>query len=153
REVLHDDARVAVFFHDVVDADDVPVTEPAGHLRFPGGSAAGQLLLPLGEMRGPDDLLHRHVPVEQLIVAAPDHAHSAITDDRSEPVASRDQASQLRPIHAGRATQRTGTLTTYREIRRDLAARATGARPPDREPWTRRSPRTARSAPPGRRVG
>jgi hypothetical protein len=98
---LHDDARMTVLFHDVVDADDVPVAEPAGHLGFPHGAAAGHLLLPLGEMRGPGHLLHRHVPAEPLIAAPPDHAHSAFADNRLEPVAPREQAVREQAVRLG----------------------------------------------------
>ena len=76
----------------------------AGHLGFPDGAAARELLLRLGEVR-PEDLLDRHVPVQQLVAAPPDHAHPAPADDRDEPVASGQQASRLSLVH-GRPTTR-----------------------------------------------
>jgi hypothetical protein len=97
-EELHDDARMTVFLHDVVDAYDVPVAEAAGDLGFPHGAAARYLPLLLGEMRGPDHLLHRHVPPEQLIVAPPDHAHAADADNRAKPVAPREQAVRYQAV-------------------------------------------------------
>src|ERR1700678_4277879 len=95
---------MAVFLEDVVDADHIQVREAAGHLSFPEGTAAGDLLLGLGEVRRPDELFHGHLAFEQLVASLPDRAHPASADDGTEPVAPGKQTSRLSQLHVAPAT-------------------------------------------------
>jgi hypothetical protein len=54
----------------------VGVTQPGGQLGFPGGTAAGCLLLRRSEVRRPGQLLHRHVAAEELVAGLPYDTHA-----------------------------------------------------------------------------
>jgi hypothetical protein len=102
REELHDDPRAAVFLDDVVDAHDVHVPEPRGHLRLAQRAAARRLALLLAEIARPGNLLDRHVPVQRLVVGTPHRAHPAAANNGAEVVPPREEVSLKSRAHGGR---------------------------------------------------
>ena len=74
---LHDDPGPAVLLDHVVDGDDARVAEPRGGPGLAQHPPVSHLLARLVEPVGQDQLLDRHVAVEQDVVGVPHHAHAA----------------------------------------------------------------------------
>ena len=81
RHEFHDDGGPVALFHNVIDADDVRVTEPRGQLRFPHRAPARGIPLNRVHLIRPDDFLDGDIPVEQLIARPPDNTHRAAADN------------------------------------------------------------------------
>jgi len=90
RDELHDDPEAMVMLGHVVDGHDAPVIEPGRRL----GLALGPLVelgqLGLVDPGGQHDLLDRHLPVKELVVSPPHHAHAALADGLLEEVPACD---------------------------------------------------------------
>ncbi len=108
---FHHQARPAVFLEEVVDAHDVRMPEPCGHLGFPHGTLPGRFPLLRVHLRRPDDFLERHVPFQQFVPCPPDGTHPALTDNGQQPVPSGQEASRLIPTHNIAATRLGRVLT------------------------------------------
>jgi len=83
------------------------VGKAAGHLGFPDGPLAGDLLLGFGEVRRLDYFFHCHVVVEQFVAGLPDYTHFATADVGTEPVAPGEQTSRFSQLHVAAATRET----------------------------------------------
>ena len=89
-------AGLAVFLEDVVHADHVRMAEPRGHLRFSHRAAPDNVPLSIVHFRRPDNLLDRHIPVEQFVVRPPDGTHAAAADYGAKPVPVGEETLRLR---------------------------------------------------------
>lgn len=91
-----------MFLDDVVDGDDIRVMEPGRHLRFPDRAAPRVLSFRVTQVGWPDNLLNRHVAVQQFVMSTPYGPHPAVTDGLVEPIAPGEKAYLLSRIHLAR---------------------------------------------------
>jgi len=78
------------------------VIEPCRLPSFPYRTLVKGLSLPSVELRWPEDLLYRHIPVERLVTGEPHHARPAAADDSLKPIPPGDYASWLSRAHPSR---------------------------------------------------
>lgn len=93
RQVLHDQARDAVFLDDVVHGDGVRVMQLGGDAALAHGALDGLVLLGLVETGRQQQLLDRDLAAEAFVVGAPDDAHRAGADAIEEAVSVGDQTA------------------------------------------------------------
>jgi len=83
---LHDYPRPPAVLNDVIHANDVQVIKPSRRAGLAKTTLPELIPLPGAELWRPEDLLDRHVPVEELVAGQPDKAHPATADDSPQPV-------------------------------------------------------------------
>jgi hypothetical protein len=102
RDKLHHYPGTPVVLHDVVDTDQVRVVQTCRRPGLPQSAPTEGLLLGRIELRRPEDLLYRHVPMQQLVTGEPDNAHPAPAEHRPKPVLPGDKVPQLPRTHLSR---------------------------------------------------
>lgn len=90
--VLHDEEQLFALAARVVDRDQAGVVDLRGHPALAHEAAAQFVGLLPRHLVGAQQL-HRHTPVEPLVVRRPDLAHAALTDERGQRVAGGDDPS------------------------------------------------------------
>ncbi|ESU46197.1 hypothetical protein P376_5825 [Streptomyces sp. HCCB10043] len=102
---LHDDPRLAVLDHHVVDGDDGGVVDPGCGPRLAPHALVHGAVFALAEVVRYARLLHGHLAVDDLVVGPPDRAHPAVPEPRDQPVAPADQPVR-RPVRGARRSGR-----------------------------------------------
>src|SRR5439155_20613295 len=141
RHVLHDDPRMRLLVHHVVDAHDVGVVEAGDGARLAQAALVGHVLFGRAEPGWRDDFLHRDVAVQHLVVAQPDPTHATGPERTDQTVPLRDRRTGGRRHHStvpNRLTCVTPGTVCGEDVR--CAAATGGAWDPD----GRRSGRTGR---------
>ena len=114
-EQLHHDVGKPVLLHHVVGSDDVRVAQAGSGTSLAQSPLAQLLLLLLAELRREADLLDSHGPAENLVVAAPDGAHSAMADGLLEAVSTPEEPGcRVRRAHRGCPLPRSSDLSPPR---------------------------------------
>lgn len=93
---LHDEVEVLAVFAEIVDDRHSRVVKPGGGAGFPPEPFDRDLSLVLRDLLLAEEL-DRHRPVESLVVACPDLAHSAASDRIRQLVPVGDAVPRLHP--------------------------------------------------------
>lgn len=91
-DVLHDEEELLALAARVVHRDQPGVVDLRGHPALAHEPAAQLVGLLPGHLVGAQQL-HRHAPVEPLVVRRPDLSHAALSDERGQLVAAGDDTS------------------------------------------------------------
>lgn len=91
-DVLHDEEQLLALAARVVHRDQPGVVDLRGHPALAHEPAAQLVRLLPGHLVGAQQL-HRHAPVEPLVVRRPDLAHAALSDERGQGVTAGDDTS------------------------------------------------------------
>lgn len=91
-DVLHDEEQLLALAARVVHGDESGVVDLCGHPAFADEAAAQLVGLLPGHLVGAQQL-HRHAPVEPLVVGRPDLSHAALSDERGQFIAACDDTS------------------------------------------------------------
>lgn len=91
-DVLHDEEQLLALAARVVHRDQPGVVDLRGHPALAHEPAAQFVRLLPGHLVGAQQL-HRHAPVEPVVVGRPDLAHAALSDERGQCVAAGDDTS------------------------------------------------------------
>ncbi len=92
-DVLHDEEQLLARAARVVHGDQARVVDLCGHPALAHEAAAQLVGLLPGHLVGAQQL-HRHPPVQPLVVGRPDLSHAALADERGQFVAAGDDTSR-----------------------------------------------------------
>ncbi|RDL09177.1 hypothetical protein DER30_2574 [Streptomyces sp. HB202] len=120
---LHDDPRLAVLDHHVVDGDDGGVVDPGGGPRLALHALVHGAVFTLAEMVQYARLLDGHLAVDDLVAGPPHRAHPAVPEPRDQPVAPADQPVR-RLVRRARRRGRGGDVRRGRGVRCAESARS-----------------------------